>query len=133
MPHQIIEYSANLDDRLDVQDLVDTMHHTAATCGVFPLAGIRTRAVRRAYYHIADGHPDNTFVNVYMRIAPRPEELRKKAGDILFDALCAYLKPLQDKMPLAISFEIQQLNPDRRRKNNLREYMKERGSYVQEQ
>ena len=89
--------------------------------------GIRTRAVRREHYRIADGHPDNAFVNVYLRVAPRPPELRDQASQAIFAALCGFLKPLYDSSPLAISFEMQQLEPDRLRQNNLRRYLAARG------
>ncbi len=127
MPHQIVEYSANLDGRVEIQELVNTLHLAAVDSGVFPVAGIRTRAVRREHYRVADGHPDNAFVNVYLRVAPRPQELRDQASQAIFGALCGFLKPLYESSPLAISFELQQLEPDRLRQNNLRRYMAERG------
>ena len=126
MPHQIVEYCANLDGALNIQGLVDTLHQAAIDSGVFPVAGIRTRAVRREHYRIADGHPDNAFVNVYLRVAPRPKELRDQASSVIFAALCEFLKPLYDSSPLAISFEMQQLEPDRLRQNNLRQFMAKR-------
>ena len=46
------------------------MHDTAANVEALPLGGLRTRAVAREYYQIADSHPDNTFINVVLRIAP---------------------------------------------------------------
>lgn len=128
MPHQIIEYSVNLDELLDVDELVATMHAAAAAVEAFPLAGLRTRAVARQHYRIADNHRDNAFVHVVMRIGRgRKLEARQEAGMTLFDALCAYLEPIQSRTPLAISYEVQEIDTDQRwNKNNLREYLKER-------
>ena len=64
MPHQIIEYSANLDADMDVDALVSAMHDTATGIDALPMAGIRTRAIRHDHYKIADGHEDNLDVAV---------------------------------------------------------------------
>ena len=128
MPHQIIEYSANLGDRIDIDELVTVLHEAAAAIDVLPVGGLRTRAAEREHYRIADGHEDNAFVNVTLRIAPgRSFEAKKAAGETLFEALCAFLKATYDSSPLAISLEIQEIDADLRwKQNNLRSYMDKR-------
>jgi 5-carboxymethyl-2-hydroxymuconate isomerase len=128
MPHQIIEYSANLESEVDIEALVRVLHETAAGIDALPIGGLRTRAVARQHYQIADGHPDNTFINVVFRLAPgRPFDVRKAAGEKLFEALCDYLEPSYSSSPLAISYEIQELDADLRwKKNNLRDYIAQR-------
>ncbi len=128
MPHQIIEYSANLESRIDIQELVDRVHEVAAGIDVFPLGGLRTRAVRRDYYRIADGHPDNAFLHLTWKLGSgRTEDVRKAAGDLMFDRLCHFLEPAYVNSPLAISFEIQEIHPLLTyKKNNLRDYMASR-------
>jgi 5-carboxymethyl-2-hydroxymuconate isomerase len=128
MPHQTIEYSANLEPELDVEALVRALHETAAGIDALPIGGLRTRAVARQHYRIADGHPDNGFINAFLRIAPgRSLEVRQAAGKELFQALCDYLEPIYSSSPLAISYEVQELDADLRwKKSNLREYMSER-------
>jgi 5-carboxymethyl-2-hydroxymuconate isomerase len=81
--------------------------------------------VARQHYRIADGHLDNAFINVVLRLAPgRPFDVRKAAGETLFQALCDYLEPTYSSSPLAISYEIQELDADLRwKKNNLRDYL----------
>ena len=125
MPDQTIEYSANLEPELDIGALVKVLHETAAGIDALPIGGLRTRAVAREHYRIADGHPDNTFINVFLRIAPgRPFDVRKAAGEKLFQALCDYLEEIYSSTPLAISYEIQELDADLRwKKNNIREYL----------
>ena len=128
MPHQIIEYSANLEDSVDIDALVRVLHETAAGIDALPIGGLRTRAVARQHYRIADGHPDNAFINVMLRLAPgRPFEVRKAAGEKLFQALCDYLETVFSSSPLAISYEIQEIDADLRwKKNNLRDYLAQR-------
>ena len=128
MPHQVIEYSANLARIVDIDGLVTALHETAAGIDALPLGGLRTRAVAREHYRIADGHADNAFVNVYLRLAPgRSFEVRQAAGQKLFAALCDYLEATYSTSPLAISYEIQELDADLRwKKNNLREHLAKR-------
>ena len=70
MPHIIIECSANVAERRDLQRLVDAVHASALAHGLPALDALRTRASVRSLYRIADGHPDNAFVAITARIAP---------------------------------------------------------------
>jgi 5-carboxymethyl-2-hydroxymuconate isomerase len=128
LPHVVVEYSANLAGRLDLPGLMKTLRDTAIATGIFPLGGTRVRAYRAEDYLIADGHPDNTFVHIVMRIGHgRDLETRRRAGDAIFEAACANLATVYDAVPLGISFEIQEIGPELAyRKNNLHEYVKKR-------
>lgn len=128
MPHITIEYSANLDTKLQLPTLINALHSAAAAIEAFPLAGLRTRAARREHYRIADGHPDNAFVHVVLRIAHgRPLAVREAAGTALFAVLCHELEPLLASSPLAISFEIQEIDPVLNyKRGNIREYLARR-------
>ncbi len=127
MPHQVIEYSANLEAELDIDGLVQTMHETAVRIDALPIGGIRTRAARRDVYRVADSHPDNTFINVTLRVAPRPPEIKKEVGERLFDALKRFVQPEFDKRPMALSLEIQEIDAEFRWKHsNIRDYLAQR-------
>ena len=130
MPHIIIEYSANLEPALRLPALIEALHHTAAGIEAFPVAGLRTRAERRDHYLIADGHPDNAFVHLTLRIAHgRSLEVRKAAGDALFETFCRELDELVQQRPLALSFEISEIDPVLNYKGgNIRDYMAKRGT-----
>jgi 5-carboxymethyl-2-hydroxymuconate isomerase len=130
MPHLNIEYSANLEEVLDVQALVDTIHKTALETGIFPLGGVRTRAEPRKHYRIANGDPSAGYIHMMVRIGSgRDVETRKSAGDRIFAALCDFTEALYQERPLALSFELHEIPPDMAwRKNNLHELLKkERG------
>ena len=129
MPHQIVEYSANLEDVIDIDALLACVHEAALGTGVFPLAGLRTRASRRDHYRIADGHPDNAFVHVLLRIRfGRSLADRERAADTVSSALFDFLDPVSQSRPLAISLDIQDIDAHTNRKsNNLRNYLLSRG------
>ena len=121
MAHFILEYSGNLAGKLDVPSLFRALHATAVETGVFPVGGIRFRAVRCDDYLIADGNPDNAFVHLSMKMGHgRTLEVRKAVGEKLFTSLCATLEPIFQRRPLGISFEISELGPELSfKKNNM--------------
>ena len=130
MPHQIIEYSANLEDRIDITRLVDVLHAAAVGLEVLPLAGVRTRAVRRNLYRIADGHVENTFIHVTLRLAAgRSGPAKAAVGDQLFAVLRKHIEPSDDSFPVALSLEIQEIDPGTRWKDgNIRAHLKRRAA-----
>jgi 5-carboxymethyl-2-hydroxymuconate isomerase len=112
MPHLIVEYSANLEQALDVAALVTAMHEAALETGAFPIGGIRTRAARRDVYRIADGHPDNGFIHVQARIgAGRSAEVRLQAAEHIFARLKAETADTFAIRPLGLTLEIVEIDP----------------------
>lgn len=128
MPHQIIEYSANLEQDIDFEALLRVLHETAASIDALPTGGIRTRASRRDNFLVADCHPDNGFINVTLRIATgRTAQERKAAGAKLFGALRDFVHDVYARRPMALSFEIQEIEPELRwKQGNIREHMAKR-------
>ena len=69
MAHFIYEYSANLPaEQLDLPGLMEKMHAAAAAGGVFPLDGMRSRAVRCEDFRIGAGNPEYGFLNLSMKV-----------------------------------------------------------------
>lgn len=128
MAHVLIEYSANLQQRLDVQRFVAAIHQAALKTGIFPIGGMRTRAYPTQAYCIADGHPDNAFVHLSVRVGHgRDLATRRKACEQIFAAACGELEELWRTIPLGISVEMAELDPELSlKKNNLHEYVKAR-------
>jgi 5-carboxymethyl-2-hydroxymuconate isomerase len=132
MAHIVVEYSRNLESRIAIQDLLQKVHEAALQSGVFEIGGLRTRAEPRDAYVIADGHKDNTFVAVTARIGHgRDAETRRRAAQMIFDALCEHLAKIFENTPLAISLELQEIDPVTSfKKNNLHAIVKDRAAGV---
>ncbi len=128
MPHIFIEYSSNLSQRINIPGLAQAVHQAAANTNVFPEGGIRTRQIPRDGYLIADGHPDNAFVHLLLRIgAGRDLPTRQRIADDLFNALCDFLAQDMAQSPLAISLELEEIVPETSlKKSNLHQYVKQR-------
>jgi 5-carboxymethyl-2-hydroxymuconate isomerase len=128
MAHILIEYSANLDGRIDLPRFLEAVHAAALATGIFPIGGVRTRAYAAEHYRIADGHPDNAFVHTMLRVGHgRDVETRKRACEAIFATICEQLAGLFEQVPLGLSLEMQQIDPILTlKKNNLHEYVKQR-------
>jgi 5-carboxymethyl-2-hydroxymuconate isomerase len=108
MPHFTIEYSANLDSRLDIGAVCEVVRKAAAETGVFPVGGIRVRAVRCEHYAIADGRKDYGFLAMLLRLGEgRDLATRKTAGEHVFRVLSSHLDPVFASSKFALSFDMQ--------------------------
>ncbi len=108
MPHFTIEYSANLDSRVDMAAVCEIVRKAAAETGVFPVGGIRVRAIRCEHYAIADGRRDYEFLSMLLRLGEgRDLGTRKQAGEHVFRALSSHLDPVFATNKFALSFDMQ--------------------------
>ena len=108
MPHFTIEYSANLDSRLDMGKIVEVVRKAAEETGIFPLGGIRVRAIRCEHYAIADGSAHHGFLDMVLRLGEgRDLATRKNAGEHIFRVLSDHLDPVFAAGQFALSFDMQ--------------------------
>ena len=113
MPHVQIDYSPNLEDRLDVAGLCRALRDAAVETGVLPMAGVRVRATACDHVVIADGNPEHAFVDVSVRLrGGRDLETRQRAVAHLFAAAEAYCAELMARAPLALSMEMRDIDPE---------------------
>ena len=117
MPHVIIEYSANLEEAVDVRELVRAAHTAVRATGIAPLTGLRTRGARRELYEVADGAPENAFVNVVARLAAgRTTEQRAELLEVLLEVVDDRLG--EARRSTVISVECQEIEPEMRLSRN---------------
>ena len=120
MPHLTLEYSANLAGEDSIGQLCKTLADCLAHCRdtqreneqrVYPLGGIRVRALRCEQYCIADGRPDAAFLHANLKIgAGRSEAVKKATGDALFDLIKQHFAAEFEKHGLALSLEINEFS-----------------------
>ncbi len=111
MPHFIVEYSANLEQRVDIGALCGLIADAALATGLFEIGAIRVRAVRCEHYAIADRLAENCFLDVRLRMGEgRSERDRRHAGDAIFAALEAFTAPLYESQHFALSFSISEID-----------------------
>ena len=126
MPHFTIEYSANLDARVDMGAVVELVRKAAVETGIFPLGGIRVRAIKCEHYAIADGRSNFGFLDMVLRLGEgRDLPTRQKAGEHIFKVLSAYLDPVFANSKFALSFDMQINDKETSwKRNNIHEALK---------
>jgi 5-carboxymethyl-2-hydroxymuconate isomerase len=126
MPHFTIEYSANLDKRVDMADVVELVRKAAVETGIFPIGGIRVRAIKCEHYAVADGNPQLSFLSMVLRLGEgRDLAARKKAGEHIFRTLSAHLDPVFANSKFALSFDMQINDKETSwKRNNIHEALK---------
>jgi 5-carboxymethyl-2-hydroxymuconate isomerase len=126
MPHFTLEYSANLDQLVDIGEVVETVRKAAIETGIFPLGGIRVRAIRCEHYAIADGNPHHGFLAMVLRLGEgRDLATRKEAGAHIFRRLADHLDPVFAERKFALSFDMQINDKETSwKRNNIHETLK---------
>ena len=126
MPHFTLEYSGNLDARIDIAEVVEVVRRAAVATGIFPLGGIRVRAVRCEHYAIADGNAEYGFLAMVLRLGEgRDLATRKRAGEAIFKALSGHLDPVFAAGKFALSFDMQINDKETSwKRNNIHEALK---------
>lgn len=113
MPHFIIEYSGNLDARVNMNALCEHIRKHAEKIDTFPVGGIRVRAIRAEYFAIADGNKNHAFVDISIRLrAGRPPEVKQAAAQKIFNAAEEFLADDIKNYSLALSLEMRDIDPE---------------------
>lgn len=112
MPHVQIECTANLEEAVQDQRLLELVHQAVLGTGHFPRWGVRTfaRAVER--FCVAEDVADAAFIQVVVRISPGRDLVTRQAiGRSIFEAVCAPLQQLFAQRRLGIQVEVQEFDP----------------------
>jgi 5-carboxymethyl-2-hydroxymuconate isomerase len=111
MAHFHIEYSANLEETVDMSALCEIIRAEAAAIKTFPMPGIRVRATRVDHYAIADGNPKHGFIDLSIRLREgRSAALKHDAANQIFDVAKRFLAPAMANHSIAFSLEMRDID-----------------------
>ncbi len=112
MPHFHIDYSANLEERMDIAAFCECIRMAAIETGIFPLAGIRVRAIRANHVVMADGNPDHAYLDLSIRLrAGRTVQAKTEATAHIFAAAEAFCADVQATSSFMLSLEMRDIDP----------------------
>lgn len=125
MPHLHIDYSANLEDAVDIPALCEAIRATAATIETFPKAGIRVRATRVDHVAIADGSAKHGFIDLSIRLREgRPQDVKEDALARIFVTFKEFMAPAMQTHSIALSAEMRDIDAALSPKfGNIRDHM----------
>ena len=119
MPHFIAECTDNIREEADLPGLFAQVNQALAATGIFPLGGIRSRAIWLDTWQMADGKQDYAFVHMTLKIGSgRSLESRQDVGDMLFALIKSHFAALMESRYLALSFAMEELDPTLNYKQN---------------
>jgi len=119
MPHLAIEYSANLEEKADLDALCRAVHAAILKSGLFEVGAVRVRAFPARHFAIADLKPENAFVDMSFRIGKgRGADDKKRAGEAIFAAASEVLAPLLETPHFALSLEVREIDAELSWKKN---------------
>ena len=112
MAHLILQYSCELEKKYDFQDLVNNLRKVMVETTLFPVGGIRVRALPTQINSIADGDSLNVYVDLVLRMGSgRTLSDKQKIGKDLIKFLEFYFKNEIKEEYFALSLEIIDINP----------------------
>jgi 5-carboxymethyl-2-hydroxymuconate isomerase len=112
MPHLTLDHSANLSASGDFDGLCRKLaaclvEQRADGRPVFPIGGVRVRAIAADAWCIADGAADAAYVHAALKVAAgRAPETLRAAGDAVFGVMKAHFADAYERTGLALSLEI---------------------------
>ncbi len=127
MPHFQIEYSANLDQVIDMGALCETIRAEASLIDTFPTAGIRVRAIRVDHVAMADGNPKHGFIDLSIRLREgRPQDVKQSAVEQIFDVMKQFMAPAMATHSIALSAEMRDIDANLSPKfGNVRDHLED--------
>jgi len=112
MPHIIVEYTDNIENETNIPNLLRKCNDVLiAQNGIYPIGGIRSRAIKLQHYVVADDTKNDAFVHVTLKIgAGRAPEVKRQTGDALFAMIQEHFAALFARRGLALSLEIHEFD-----------------------
>ena len=113
MPQISLEYTANIKQDIDTQDLFGSIHQVLADIGKIAVEKCKSRAVKHENYLIADGDPFGAFVHLEVKfLEGRSTELKQEIGRRLLKILTEYFEETSEELNAQITLEILDISRD---------------------
>jgi 5-carboxymethyl-2-hydroxymuconate isomerase len=113
VPHLTLEYSANLDGAVDFDVLCQALLKALLDSGQVERGAPRVRAIRCDAYAIADAAPENSFIDMSLRLgAGRTLDQKRTMGEALIAAVQPLLTAQFVHPHFALSLEVREIDPD---------------------
>lgn len=88
MPNLVLEYSNSVDERVNVQGLLEDLHHVMMECGLFDVPSIKSRALRCHHWLVGDEADSVDFIHITVdlldgRTVEQKRELSRQLMNVL--------------------------------------------------
>ena len=105
MPHLVIEYAHNLEDKISIAALVSSAQEAMHRSGLFAAHTIKTRAL--PYQQFIAGEKGGSFIHAEIRLLEgRSMREREALSSAVFNALCQFAEGVP-----AVTVEVREMEP----------------------
>ena len=113
MPHFILEYSDNILEDVQPEDVFQKLHELIVENGPFELSAIKSRAIVHTDFYVADGNKSNAFVHLTLSIFKgRDLSVRQTVGNLLLELLKKEFARSCQQLHCSITVEIKEIDTD---------------------
>lgn len=107
MPHLTLEYSSNLNEEINYQELFHQLHQVLNEVGNISLGNFKSRAIRREQFVVGHGNIEDAFVHLEMRLLEgKSATLKEVLGQECMLILKEYFKVQLTEFALQITVDI---------------------------
>lgn len=111
MPHVVLEYSANIEEKPDFSQVLSEIHELLPSVGPYEPSGIKSRAVERSTFRVAQAESGHGFVHVELAIlSGRDEGVRRETSARLLELLKRQFEKSLSKQRISFSVEIREID-----------------------
>ena len=88
MPNLVLEYSNSVDERVNIQGLLEDLHKVALNCGLFDVPSVKSRSLRCHNWLVGDEEDNVDFVHIsFELLSGRTEEQKRELSRLLMQTL----------------------------------------------
>ncbi|MGB2079217.1 MAG: 5-carboxymethyl-2-hydroxymuconate Delta-isomerase [Vibrio sp.] len=107
VPHIVLEYSNRIEERANIQSILEDLHQITIASGLFSIDLIKSRAIRINDWLVADQNDNVDFAHLTVEMLAGRSEAQRKA---LAEALCESLQSQLDFVA-SITVNIREMDP----------------------
>ena len=111
MPHCILEYSDNIKDITQWNDLFIQLHKVLLDTGEFKKEDIKSRVLEYKNYYIGDGSPNQAFITLNIQILDgRSDKFKKELAQSALNVLNKFFYNTLERMQTSITVQISDIH-----------------------
>ena len=88
MPNLVLEYSNSVDERVNIQGLLEDLHQVTLNCGLFDVPSVKSPSLRCHNWLVGDEEDNVDFVHIsFELLSGRTEEQKRELSRLLMQTL----------------------------------------------
>lgn len=88
MPNLVLEYSNSVDERVNIQGLLEDLHEATLNCGLFDSNSVKSRSLRCHNWLVGEEGDSVDFIHIsFELLSGRTEEQKRDVSRLLMEVL----------------------------------------------